>query len=199
MRAHLSLLIGLLLLVTACSGVRMPPGPSVPPPAELGRADTLDAAAPWSYEELRAGALWALAPLLGYSGRERPPVSTISEIRVLAWHVTEDSSGLRVERALLWMQLTGEPLLWAVANLYRHPGSDTAWRPATATHTQYYGARLFVDPPRNDDVYTLLDINDNWRFDADPSEPFRDADLRERTWMEVIGEPPARRYPAQQQ
>jgi hypothetical protein len=183
-----------LLLTLACAGTAISPPPPPPPAANIARADSLDERPPWSYEELRTGALYALAPMLGYSGRERPPVGTIREMRVLAWHVREDTAGLRIERALLWLLLSGEPQLWALANLYRHPNTDSAWRPATATHAVYFGARLFVEPPRNAEVYALLDVAGNWSFGEDPAAPLLSGDVRQRTWTVLMGEAPTRLY-----
>jgi hypothetical protein len=180
---------------TACVPTAATPGAPPPPAVDLQRSDTLDALPPWSYEGLRAGALAAIAPLMGYYGRDRPRAGTIQELRVLAWHVTVDTAEqLRVERALLWLHLSGDPPLWAVANLYRRPASDTTWRPATATHVQYFGARLSVTPPANADIHGLLDIAGNWAFDEDPAAPFVAADVRQRTWRAVVGEEPVRFY-----
>jgi hypothetical protein len=179
-----------------CIPAAVSPGPPPPPPAvNLQRADTLDPQPPWNYESLRAGALAAIAPLMGHYGRDRPPVGTIQGMRVLTWHVREDTAqNLRIERALLWLQLRGDPTIWALANLYRHPGVDTTWRPATATHTQYFGGRLYVDRPTNADIYALLDIAQNWLFQEDPRVPFIAADVRERTWLAVVGREPVRFY-----
>jgi hypothetical protein len=183
-----------LLLALGCAGSTISPPPAPPPAADIARADSLDERPPWSYEELRTGALYALAPMLGYSGRDRPASGTIREMRVLAWHVREDTAGLRIERALLWLLLSGEPGLWALANLYRHPNTASAWRPATATHAPYFGARLFVEPPRNAEVYALLDVAGNWSFGADPAAPLLSGDVRQRTWTVLTGEAPTRLY-----
>jgi hypothetical protein len=154
-------------------------------PDEWSQQDGLDPLPGWQYSAM----VYELISLVEHRGTVLDP-----RVRLLAWSTAEDSRPLLVDSALLWATfLTGKERRWAVSWQFRQPRHYLGWMDATPTDVDYALTEVFDHPPSNAEVYELADRKQPSFFLVLGSNfAVHDARIREKTWLEAIGDSPSR-------
>jgi hypothetical protein len=120
--------------------------------------------------------------------------------RVLTWKIEEeqlpegmDDRPLRIETAIMWLELSGHG--WTLAHLYRYSqdGPSAAWQIPVIKATravEYVGERSYDHAPTRADLDQFLG-NTRWRFEArDAGFKLLDSEVCREAWRTSFEVPP---------